>query len=256
MAIKPILFNTEMVRAILDGRKSCTRRVVKPQPKARLCYTYAGSHKGCIGKWTYPSRGVREFWGEEYKLPENITDEELSKSWNPPCHGDDILYVRETWTEECGKYYYRADYDSDYLDPCETLSGGYPASCRNHPGCDGCMATSTRIHWHPSIHMPKEAARIWLRVTNVMVERLQEITSQGAWKEGTRCSCLYPVPDCAGNKTAFIEIWNSTIEKSDLDRYGWDANPYVWVIEFERCEKPAESPYAWNDAIHKLTKGV
>lgn len=79
MAIKPILFNTEMVRAILDGRKGCTRRVVKPQPKAKLCYTYAGSRKGCIGKWTYPSRGVCEFWGEEYKLPENINDEELSK---------------------------------------------------------------------------------------------------------------------------------------------------------------------------------
>lgn len=52
------------------------------------------------------------------------------------------------------------------------------------------------------------------------------------------------------------ELWNSTIKKSDLDRCGWDANPYVWVISFERCAKPAESPYAWNDAIHKLTKGV
>jgi hypothetical protein len=92
--------------------------------------------------------------------------------------------------------------------------------------------------WHPSIHMPKEAARIWLKVTDVRVERLQEITPQGAWKEGARCSCLHPVPDCAGNKTAFVNIWNSTIKKADLDRYGWDANPYVWVISFERCEKP------------------
>ena len=86
--------------------------------------------------------------------------------------------------------------------------------------------------------MPKEAARIWLKVTDVRVERLQEITPQGAWKEGARCSCLHPVPDCAGNKTAFVNIWNSTIKKADLDRYGWDANPYVWVISFERCEKP------------------
>ena len=99
MAIKPILFNTEMVRAILDGRKTCTRRVIKPQPQSGLCYTYAGSHKDCIGKWTYPNRGAHKLWGEGYKLPENIKDEELSKRWNPPYHTDDILYVRETWSE-------------------------------------------------------------------------------------------------------------------------------------------------------------
>lgn len=219
MAIKPILFNTEMVRAILDGRKTCTRRVIKPQPQARLCYTYAGSHNDCIGKWTYPNKGAHEFWGEEYKLPENMKDEELSKRWNPPYHTDDILYVRETWSEgyEEGTYIYRAD---DKLADLPTFK------------------ESSKLIYHPSIHMPKEAARIWIKVTDVRVERLQEITSQGAWKEGTRCSCLYPVPDCAGNKTAFIEIWNSTIKKSDLDRHGWDANPWVWVIEFERCEKP------------------
>ena len=234
--VKPILFNTEMVRAILDGRKTCTRRVIKPQPQSRLCYTYAGSHKGCVGKWTYPNRGAREFWGEEYRLPENIKD---------------VLYIRETWTEECGKYYYRADYDSDYLDPCETLSGGYPASCRNHPGCDGCMATSTRIHWHPSIHMLKEAVRIWLKVTDVRVDRLQDITEDGALKEGAqgvRCDHdaigAYGCTDCMNTgwleppTLEFMGIWDGTIKKSNLDRYGWNANPWVWVIEFERCDKP------------------
>lgn len=169
---------------------------------------------------------------------------------------------RETWTEECGKYYYRADYDSDYLDPCETLSGGYPASCRNHPGCDGCMATSTRIHWHPSIHMPKEAARIWLKVTDVRVERLQGIEEDGVWDEGFRFKppCLTRVSadghtcELDGPCTSSIkycdmtmgelfgkELWDSTIKKSDLGRYGWDANPFVWVIEFERCEKPEDN---------------
>lgn len=217
MTIKPILFNTEMVRAILEGRKSCTRRIVKPQPQSRLCYTFAGSD---CGTWGYPSKTAHESWGDEYRHPKDITDEELKRRWNPPYHTDDILYVRETWFSDGNRYMYRANYsDSEkfYRDGEEV-----------------------KIKWHPSIHMPKEAARIWLKVTDVRVERLQDITPQGAWKEGARCSCLHPVPDCAGNKTPFVNIWNSTIKKADLDCYGWDANPWVWVIEFEQCEKPKE----------------
>lgn len=218
MSIKPILFNTEMVRAILDGRKSCTRRVVKPQPKARLCYTYAGSHKGCIGKWTYPNRGAHEAWGEEYKLPENIKDEELSKRWNPPYHTDDILYVRETWGEgyEEGTYIYRAD---DKLTDLSTFK------------------ESSKLIYRPSIRMPKEAARIWLKVTNVRVERLQEITIDGIRNEGLSSMAVH-----AGDMEIAMEewknLWNSTVKKSDINHYGWDTNPRVWVIEFERCEKP------------------
>ena len=194
MAIKPILFNTEMVRAILDGRKTCTRRIVKPQPTA---------HYGaqCI---------------------------------KPPYQPGDILYVRETWERfEC----WNCEGDERGNCPKEPKKSVLDKTC----GCYMYRATdeiSGDAKWHPSIHMPKEAARIWLKVTDVRIERLQDITPQGAWKEGARCSCLHPVPDCAGNKTAFIEIWNSTIKKSDLDSYGWDANPYVWVISFERCEKP------------------
>lgn len=227
MAIKPILFNAEMVRAILDGRKSCTRRLVKPQPDEKHTYPLGfvtdSTEKKEVGCFGF---GIGEYGGSiQYAKPQY--------------HTDDVLYICETWTEECGKYYYRADYDSDYLDPCETLSGGYPASCRNHPGCDGCMATSTRIHWHPSIHMPKEAARIWLRVTDVRVERLQEITAESALTEGAD---KYIHANGTLNEdqtiTSFIGIWNSTIKESDLDRYGWDASPWVWVIEFERCEKP------------------
>ena len=216
MAIKPILFNTEMVRAILDGRKTCTRRVIKQQPQSRLCYTYAGSHKSCIGKWTYPNKGAHEFWGEEYKLPENIKDEELSKRWNPPYHTDDILYVRETWKKAPNGYYYYEDWQ------------------RND------IADVTK--WKPSIHMPKEAARIWLKVTDVRVERLQDITIDEIRKEGLEPR--FNVKDKFSDGIArgrFLELWNSTIKKSDLDRYGWSANPYVFVIEFERCEKPEDN---------------
>ena len=225
MAIKPILFNTEMVKAILDGRKTCARRVIKPQPQSRLCYTYAGSHKGCIGKWTYPNKGAHEFLGEEYKLPENLMDEELRKRWNPPYHTDDILYVRETWSEayEEGTYIYRAD---DKLADLPTFK------------------KSSKLIYRPSIYMPKEAARIWLKVTNVRVERLQEITEDGAKAEGAidnRGFIHSPENEYDCIHTAqehFIKIWNSTIKKSNLDSYGWSANPWVWVIEFERCEKP------------------
>lgn len=208
--VLPILSNTEMVRAILDGRKTCTRRVIKPKPQSRLCYTYAGSHKGCIGKWTYPNKGAHEFLGEEYKLPENIKDEELSKRWNPPYHTDDILYVRETWKKAPNGYYYYEDWQ------------------RND------IADVTK--WKPSIHMPKEAARIWLKVTDVRVERLQDMTSEQISREGVEVE--YPhVLNGEEKRYAFSTLWNSTIKKSDIDRYGWDANPYVWVISFERCEK-------------------
>ena len=237
MAIKPILFNAEMVRAILDGRKTCTRRVIKPQPQSGLCYTYGGSHKDCIGKWTYPNRGAHKLWGEEYKLPENIKDEELSKRWNPPYHTDDILYVRETWSEgyEEGTYIYRA---SDKL-------AGLPT-----------FKESSKLIYHPSIHMPKEAARIWLKVTNVRVERLRDmkpvdVINEGAYPDcwdclntygesGSQC-CYGTEEECSQCDEVMMEwekLWTSTIKKSNLNRYGWDANPWVWVIEFERCEKP------------------
>lgn len=153
--------------------------------------------------------------------------------YEPPYKPGDIIYVRETWNKDLSRYMYRANYS----DTEKFYRNG----------------KEVQIKWKPSIHMPKEAARIWLKVTDVRVERLQDITPQGAWKEGARCSCLHPVPDCAGNKTAFVNIWNSTIKKADLDRYGWNASPWVWVIEFEGCEKPEEkSPFAWNDAINKM----
>lgn len=215
-SMKPILFNTEMVRAILDGRKTVTRRVIKPQPKSKLCYTFAGSHKKDIGRWGYPRKTAHEFWGEEFELPDDITEEELKKNWNPPYHADDILYVRETWGEgyEEGTYIYKAD---DKL--------------ANLPE----FKESSKLIYHPSIYMPKEAARIFLKVTNVRVDRLQEITADGIRSEGLSSMCVHS-GDMEIAQKEFAILWNSTIKKSDLNSYGWDANPCVWVIEFERCE--------------------
>ena len=216
VAIKPILFNkqisTEMVRAILDGRKTCTRRLVKFLP-------------GENSQWTgYIKDGLMLYNGRNEPCIRKV-----------PYLLGDILYVRETWcglpVNEAGHmrghtiYYYKAD--------GELRPKGW------------------RGTWHPSIHMPKEASRIWLKVTDVRVERLQSITVEGAIREGAegeKChhtnAGAFGCTDCMNTgwieppQVEFMQIWNSTIKKSDIDRYGWDANPWVWVIEFERCEKP------------------
>lgn len=208
MAIKPILFNTEMVRANLDGRKTCTRRIVKGFIPNDAVWGYtAFTPKGCIS-----CRGTfADGYGEKFfKLPYQ------------PC---DILYVRETWEHfECccceGD-----EHGNCYREPQQSVLN---KSC----GCYMYRATDEiygDARWHPSIHMPKEAARIWLKVTDVRVERLQDMTDDDAEAEG----CF----DYTSTALGFPDVWDSTIKKSDLDRYGWDANPYVWVIEFERCEK-------------------
>ena len=216
MAIKPILFNTEMVRAILEGKKTCTRRLVKFLP-------------GENSQWTgYIKDGLMLYNGRNEPCIRKV-----------PYQPGDIMYVRETWQylyeldgneqiiEGTGKYYYAA---TDTI-PFDTY-------------VDASGVTHERVPWHPSIHMPKEAARIWLKVTDVRVERLQEITEECAKKEGAidnRGFIHSPDNEYDSIHTArehFAEIWDSTIKKSDLDRYGWNANPWVWVIEFERCEKP------------------
>lgn len=253
MEIKPILFNTEMVRAILDGRKSCTRRLVKPQPDEKHTYSLGfvtdSTEKKEVGCFGF---GIDEYGGSiQYA--------------KPPYQPGDILYVRETVWQKVGHY---LDVDG------ETKPSWYNEF--RYVATDEKPETGWNYSWgkRPSIHMPKEAARIWLKVTNVRVERLKEmkpvdVIKEGAYPDCWDClnaygesgsQCCYGTEEqCSQCDEVMMEwekLWNSTIKKSDLDRYGWDANPYVWVIEFERCEKPAESPYAWNDAIHKLTKGV
>nr|DAH73084.1 MAG TPA: ASCH domain protein [Caudoviricetes sp.] len=218
MAIKPILFNTEMVRAILDGRKTCTRRIVKDGiPDGAMWRYKAFTPKGYI-----TCRGVyADGYGEGfYKLP-----------YEP----GDILYVRETWTRfECWNC------DGDEEGNC--VKEPHISVLEKQCGCYLYRATSEiggDARWHPSIHMPKEAARIWLKVTDVRVERLQDIDGKGCLKEGIEEEPLKYVGD-EFVKGMFHDLWDSTIKKSDLDRYGWEANPWVWAIEFERCEKPEE----------------
>ena len=231
--MKPILFNTEMVRAILEGRKTVTRRVVKPQPKSHIAYACMGS--GCW-KWGYPGKDALEYWDDEsFRLPDGISQDELKRHWTPPCNTGDILYVRETWapmypdeTSEivCG-YMYKAD---DCGLRGEVYQKWYDAKYPN--GKDWCWPGK----WRPSIHMPKEAARLFLRVTAVRVERLRPMGLEDFETEG-----LNTIAGFWAATEAFADLWDTTIKPADLPLYGWDANPWVWVIEFERCEKPEEA---------------
>lgn len=196
MRERPILFNTEMVKAILEGRKTCTRRAIK------FSSGMTGRPIGKAGDSSNPL-GVM--------YPGGIK--------RPPYQRGDILYVRETWCSayDGEKYFYLAD----------KLTNREERLLLNYDN----------VKWHPSIHMPKEATRIWLKATDVRVERLQEITETQAQAEGCNSGLLTGPCTARGQ---FENLWNSTIKKSDTDRYGWSVNPWVWVIEFERCEKPGK----------------
>jgi hypothetical protein len=196
--MKPILFNTEMVRAILDGRKTVTRRVIR--------WDKADNALSC------PDRR------KNIEIPD---DKIIERLCGAPYRMADILYVRETWTilpvtpgdnfRPSGVYYYKADGD---MRPDRFRDNG----------------------WHPSIHMPKEAARIFLRVQDVHVERVQEITGAECVREGIPQESLKEVGE-AFTVGQFADLWDSTVKPSDRALYGWDANPWVWVIDFERMSR-------------------
>lgn len=199
--MKPMLMNTEMVKAILAGRKSVTRRLIKPQPPFDNDSIYLRYVKDGIGRFGQGTPGNSCA----------LCDRKM------PYQSGDVLYVRETWCKGslnggADQYFYRAD-DNDF-----------------------------HCQWRPSIHMPKEAARIFLRVTGVRVERLQDVTLDDAIAEGCQGKFIGS-GECVGAgweilpEDEFADLWNSTIKKSDLGKYGWDANPWVWVIEFERISK-------------------
>lgn len=177
MSIKPILFNTEMVRAILDGRKSCTRRLVKPQPDEKHTYPLGfvtdSTEKKEVGCFGF---GIDEYGGSiQYA--------------KPPYQPGDILYVRETWRVgawdifnqmiafdykdgTCGELTYIHDQELFERLVNQSREDARKAKCE-YNGVDFVWEKGkSPCRWHPSIHMPKEAARIWLKVTGVRVERL------------------------------------------------------------------------------------
>lgn len=237
--ILPILFNTEMVRAILDGRKTVTRRLIKPQQLIGLLPDKC--------KNGTPNEFLKE---KKYMFKPycDMTDAELIKAaYNLPYHPGNILYVRESGIiqsmknfDSAVKIYFPAD---DSLVEFKVSPEEYERLSKFPEG------KKLSPYW-----LTKQESRIWLKVKDVRVKRLQDMDEDDAFAEGVspwddRCYAnngwkpTFFDPDSGGAccpLDAFEDIWNSTIKKSDLDRYGWAANPWVWVIEFEQTDKPEE----------------
>lgn len=238
--VLPILFNTEMVRAILKDRKTVTRRLVKPQPILDGFFWKIGG-----AAW---SNNISSL----HPMPFHSLYNRM------PCHTGDILYVRETWRVGAWDIHNQM-IAFDYKDGTfgelvhirdrilferlvdQSREEARKSKCK-YSGVDFIWRKGeSPCRWRPSIHMPKEAARIWLKVTDVRVERLQEINELGGRREGfVNDICL---EDGTGKSAVkhFADLWDSTIKKADIDKYGWKADPWVWVIEFEMCEKPEGS---------------
>lgn len=199
MAERPILFNTEMVKAILEDRKTQTRRLVKDIPLYEPYFTVdEGIAFACDedGEW-HPAEAFSRI------------------------QPGDVLWVRETWAKDVGRYMYRANYSDTekfYMNGREI-----------------------KMVWRPSIHMPREAARLFLPVKAVRIERLQDMSEDDAIAEGASGDAYQDeqgnVMEIVRPSENFSHIWDSTIKKADLTRYGWEANPWVWVIEFEVARK-------------------
>lgn len=205
---KPILFSTEMTQAILEGRKTQTRRIIKPQP-----IFYGRNDERIAVEFR---KNIFEFYDVMRNDPFSILF-----SLKPKFELGDIIWVRETFTEwPKGNFQYKA-----------TTENGEELG-----------------KWKPSIHMPKEAARIFLEVSNVRVERLQDISEDDAIAEGIKktwinddikqCRFKNYINDGKGSKSpidSFNSLWVSINGKDS-----WKANPWVWVYEFKVVEKPKD----------------
>ena len=231
-AMKPILFSTPMVQAILDGRKTMTRRVMKDctqfdieesQLLENTGYNLTHNYKMSI-----ESVGI-------FSTKEKLLNWFVSKY--SKYQVGDVLWVRETWC--LGVLDGDATSYKEYWcirQPKDSKRVFYKADCIEETGyCD----SDKLVKWKPSIFMPKKHARIFLRVTNVRVERLQDISEDDAQKEGVEP--LFDFTDvcpetgnpCSDFKTPFQDLWNSINGKG-----AWEANPYVFVYTFQRIEKP------------------
>ena len=256
--MKPIPFSTDMVRALQNGTKTATRRVVKQLCGVKIPLS--------LQLFVSPHSGTVYYDGADRQLL--ICEKPVVAPYRP----GDVLYVRETWQEV-----YETEHDVDgsrrtvnirdlilNFDDIPKVEAGISHDCATammEPRMKYYVFKASDIEyadptngliWRPSIHMPREATRIFLRVTAVRVERLQDITEEQALAEGifldspdfiptyhySKEKCNVPGEGWSTARECFLRgLWGSTIKPADRARYGWAANPWVWVIEFERISK-------------------
>lgn len=206
---KPILFSTEMVKAILEERKTQTRRILSPQPYNVECYGMSDTYpqelikipeaKECFTILRHPKAGRYD----------GIQKSDAPKLWPAKYQIGDVLWVRETFGETLDEngdpmFYYKADHD-------------------------------VWNKYKPSIHMPKEAARLFLKITTVRIERLNEITEKDAMAEGVSYTWFDEERNIkiVSAKSIFLKLWKDLYPKSEK-------NEFVFVYEFEQIEKPKD----------------
>ena len=232
MKERPILFNAPMVRAILAGEKTQTRRLVKPQPPEECSIHYMLGDESWLPEES--RKPLHHFW----------------EAWGGP------LFQQRPKGHLCGSHTVRSPYGKpgDRLWVREAFGEEYDWC--DHPEMPGCPKEWWHIGWHyradgevdrselegafngwkPSIHMPRRASRILLEVVSVRVECLQEISEADAQAEGCSLECMTPTGDDSGSAIygpgGYIALWES-INGSD----SWTANPWVWVVEFRRVQQ-------------------
>lgn len=228
---RPILFSAPMVRAILEGRKTHTRRVVKPQPNSSHWESIPG-YKLSVSKQAIDQNG-RVSYRFYHTIPQNPDPDIAGDVFCQYGKPGDILWVRETWAKPYVNVpaVYRADYNGAGI-----------------------------LKWNPSIHMPRRLSRINLEITDILIERLNNISEDDANSEGCpECPVCQvtgdcgqwgrgaiddplsnaaggrPWRDCRGpcdgktGKEWFKDLWDSINSK----KYPWESNPWVWVIKFK-----------------------
>ncbi len=201
---RPILFSTSMVQAILDRNKTQTRQVIN-----RL------SEFGKISEFGRSDIPGHEWMFRDKRMLENHIQAKLLFKCCPYGKPGDLLWVREAFCNILGKIHYKADDDSREFDAMGIIP-----------------------KWKPSIHMLKEFTRIWLKVKDIRVEKLKNITQGDVINEGVHSYIpYYDGENTTGNGAvnAFANLWNSINEKRG---HGWNLNPWVWIVEFEQVEKP------------------